>query len=240
MSVLGKITMKKESVLNVPRAVLVFALALIVLQLLRSFGGEEVGAWLILNLAFIPNFFSADFIGTYSLLDARPWSPFTYALLHGGWQHVLMNTLWLAAFGSPVARRFGTLRFVLLCLIAAPAGALAHYLAYSDDLLPLVGASAVISALTAAAVRFVFEPNGPMMNRDNPRAVFCPAPPLSENLKNPQAMIFIIIWFAINFVFGAGSSLAGADMQIAWQAHIGGFVVGLLLFPLFDPVKKPA
>ncbi len=149
-----------------------------------------------------------------------------------------MNALWLLAFGSPVARRFGAARFYIFCLLAAPAGALAHYLVYQTSGLPLIGASAVVSALTAAAMRFVFDANGPLANRSNPRAVFHPAAPLLETLKNPQALIFAATWFGINFIFGAGAALIGPDTQIAWQAHIAGFVVGLALFSWLDPVRK--
>ena len=77
------------------------------------------------------------------------------------------------------------------------------------------------------------------MNRNNPRAVYHPAASLSENLKNPQVLFFIATWVAVNFIFGAGATLLGPGIQIAWQAHIGGFLAGLLLFSLLDPVKKP-
>ena len=155
------------------------------------------------------------------------------------WTHLLMNTLWLLAFGSPVAQRFGPTRFYVFCLLSAPAGALAHYFVYQTQGMPIIGASAVVSALTAAAVRFAFDPEGPLMNRNNPRAVYHPAASLRENLKNPQVLFFIATWVAVNFIFGAGATLLGPGIQIAWQAHIGGFLAGLLLFSLLDPVKKP-
>ena len=48
---------------------------------------------------------------------------------------------------------------------------------------------------------------------------------------------FLAVWFAINLLFGLGSlSIAGYEQNIAWQAHIGGFLAGLLLFSLFDPI----
>jgi membrane associated rhomboid family serine protease len=235
---LGKRAMKKEPFLNAPPSILIFAGLLLSLHLLRQFGAEELNAWLLLNFAFIPALFSYPIIQNYPLWEIRPWSVFTYALLHGSWSHVIMNTLWLLAFGSPVAQRFGAKRFFLFCLLAAPAGAFAHFIAYSHEGLPLVGASGVVSALTAAALRFAFEANGPLYNRNDPRAVFHPAPSLGENFKNPQAMFFVVTWFVINFIFGTGASLLGPGTQIAWQAHIGGFFAGLLLFSLLDPVKK--
>jgi membrane associated rhomboid family serine protease len=230
--------MRREPVLNAPASILAFAGLLAGMHVLRRFGGEEINAWLMMNFAFIPALFSAKIIQAYSFLDIRPWSVFTYALLHANWTHLIMNTLWLLAFGAPVAKRFGPLRFYAFCILSAPAGALAHYLVYQTSGLPIIGASAVVSGLTAAATRFVFDPNGPLFNRQNSRAVYHPAAPLRENFKNPQVLFFVGSWFAINFIFGAGAMLVGPNIQIAWQAHIGGFLAGLLLFSALDPVKK--
>ena len=50
-------------------------------------------------------------------------------------------------------------------------------------------------------------------------------------------LTFVIIWFVVNIVFGIGAlSMGGETQAIAWQAHIGGFLAGLLLFSYFDPV----
>lgn len=230
-------TIKQEPFLRAPRSVVVFASLLLVVHIIRNLVSVETDEMLLINFAFIPAFFSSTTAGDFYPLQ---WfvSPFSYALMHAGWSHLLMNVLWLLAFGSPVAKRFGTLRFILFCLLAAPAGALAHFLSYGNSGLPMIGASAIISALTAAAVRFAFEPDGPLMNRANDRAVFNPAPSLIDNMRNRQALIFVVLWFALNFVFGAGATLVGPGMQIAWQAHIGGFIAGIILFALFDPVKK--
>jgi membrane associated rhomboid family serine protease len=52
---------------------------------------------------------------------------------------------------------------------------------------------------------------------------------------------FLGIWFGVNIIFGVGSIAIGADgASVAWQAHIGGFLAGLLLFSLFDPVPRAA
>ena len=65
-----------------------------------------------------------------------------------------------------------------------------------------------------------------------------PAIPLSGVLRNPQVLIFLVVWFGINLLFGASSlplNGMGVSETVAWQAHIGGFVGGLLLFSWFDP-----
>jgi membrane associated rhomboid family serine protease len=52
--------------------------------------------------------------------------------------------------------------------------------------------------------------------------------------------LFLAIWLVLNFLFGIGGSFVpGAQADIAWQTHLGGFLAGLLLFPLFDPVRAP-
>jgi membrane associated rhomboid family serine protease len=58
-------------------------------------------------------------------------------------------------------------------------------------------------------------------------------------LRNPRVIAFLAVWFGVNIIFGIGSIAIGADgASVAWQAHIGGFFAGLLLFSLFDPVPR--
>lgn len=184
-------------------------------------------------------------IARYFLGDGKPlwWTPITYAFLHASWLHVGFNCLWLVAFGAAVARRFRTLRFLLFCLATALAGAFAHYLTHMDDLQPVIGASAVVSGTMAAAVRFVFQPGAPLGEgpgtSDPSAADFAyrqPALPLRSIVTDRRAMVFLIAWFFVNLLFGLAPALSGfAGATIAWQAHIGGFLVGLFAFPLFDP-----
>jgi membrane associated rhomboid family serine protease len=91
----------------------------------------------------------------------------------------------------------------------------------------------------AAAARFVFEPGGPLdgWHRDNVDRV--PAAPLTVALRNPRVLTFLAVWFGLNLLFGLGGmNLVAAGQSVAWQAHIGGFMAGLLLFSAFDPVGR--
>jgi membrane associated rhomboid family serine protease len=64
-----------------------------------------------------------------------------------------------------------------------------------------------------------------------------PAAPLAVALRDMRIVVFLASWFGLNLLFGLGTlAIVGAEQSIAWQAHIGGFLAGLLLFPLFDPV----
>jgi membrane associated rhomboid family serine protease len=171
----------------------------------------------------------------------RLWTILTYAFMHGSWTHVLLNSVWLVAFGPPVARRFGAPRFLAFFALTAVAGALAHWIFYQMDFAPLIGASAADSGLMAAATRFIFEPGGPL---GSPQGFSLsageadplrPAPPLARLLRQRRPLGFIAIWMATNVVFGAGAQALGAsEAPIAWIAHVGGFIAGLVAFPLFD------
>ena len=126
-----------------------------------------------------------------------------------------------------------------LSLIAAAAGALAHLIAHPGAESVMIGASAAISGQTAAAVRFAFAPGGPLGGGFGRRAYFLPAPSLRQTLFDGRAVAFLAVWFAINLIFGLESALVpGVGGAIAWQAHIGGFLAGLILFRLLDPVGR--
>lgn len=160
------------------------------------------------------------------------WTFLTYALLHGSWTHVVLNCVWLAAFGAPVVRRIGNLRFVVLALATAIGGALTHWAANPESLQPMIGVSAIVSGVMAAASLFAF----------GTRRWLPPARPRSrlalyaDLLRNRTAVMFLGSWFVLNIVFGLLAGPLGlVEGGIAWEAHIGGLVVGLLLFPLIDP-----
>jgi membrane associated rhomboid family serine protease len=174
---------------------------------------------------------------------AKPWTLLTYAFLHGSWTHVLLNSVWLVAFGPPIARRFGPARFLLFMAVAAIFSALAHWASASMDFSPLIGASGADSGLMGAATRFMFQPGaplGPSARIGQPEIETIPAASLRDVFADRRAMIFLGIWLLTNLIFGAGAQTFGfSDMPVAWVAHLGGFFSGLLLFPLFDRPFRP-
>jgi membrane associated rhomboid family serine protease len=169
--------------------------------------------------------------------EAVPWTLITYAFLHGSWEHVIFNCLWLLAFGTPVIRRFGTMRFMLFFCVTAAISSAFHAIFNLADVSVLVGASGSVSALTAAALRFAMGQGFAGLGRSHENWTY-PAKPLSLALRDSQVLIFIAVWFGINLLGGLGVPLGGGDgLKIAWEAHVGGFFAGLLLFSFFDPVK---
>jgi membrane associated rhomboid family serine protease len=172
---------------------------------------------------------------------AKVWSFVTYSLLHANLSHLAFNVLWLLPFGSALARRFGPARFLLFMAVTAVAGALAHLITHEHEIAPMIGASASVSGAMAAAIRFAFVHGSFLSLRrgDADAAAHVPALPLSRALRNPRVLAFLGVWFGVNIIFGIGSITIGADgASVAWQAHIGGFFAGLLLFSLFDPVPR--
>ncbi len=105
----------------------------------------------------------------------------------------------------------------------------------------MIGASAAISGAMAAALRFVFQQGGPLgllRGGSNDEAYRVPAASLAATFRDPRFLMFLATWIGLNALIGLGSVSIGeaAGQQIAWQAHIGGFLAGLVLFNAFDPV----
>ncbi len=220
-----------QPIFNLPTVIVVFAVLFCVIRLTQDlfyFDGEARVIFILWS-AFLPVRYVAEGAQLPPVMAAY-WTPISYAFLHADWLHLGVNTMWMAAFGTPVARRFGTVRFVVLSLVAAIAGAITHMLFFFADIVPLVGASAMVSAYMGAAVRFAFG-HGSGLSAD-PQA---PALSISQTFANRSTFSFVAVWFALNYFTGTGAlNLAGEHVSIAWQAHIGGFLVGLLGFRLFD------
>ena len=125
--------------------------------------------------------------------------------------------------------------------VTAIAGALAHLVTHEHAVAPMIGASASVSGAMAAAIRFAFVQGSflSFSRGDAVAAAQVPALSLMHALRNTRVLGFLGVWFGVNIVFGVGSIAIGADgASVAWQAHIGGFFAGLLLFALFDPVPR--
>lgn len=165
------------------------------------------------------------------------WTPVSHAFLHAGWEHLLLNLAWLAIFGTPVARRYGDIPFLITFLAGAVAGAAAYTITSYSEFGVLIGASGGVAALTGAAIRFIFQPVITAKDPETGNRVILGRrlASLSDLVRNRSTLVFIVIWIGINGIVPLFSAVSGGELQIAWQAHIGGFVFGLLLAPLFEP-----
>lgn len=167
------------------------------------------------------------------------WTGFTHAFLHVDFMHLIVNSAWLAVFGTPVARRYGIGSTLAVFLLGALAGAALHTVHHLTDVNQfsiLIGASGGVSALTGAALRFVFQPVIVKRDSDTGEPVIMGrrTATFAELFKNVRSRVFIIFWVGGNLVIGFAPLIMGVDVPIAWDAHIGGFVAGLMLPALFD------
>ncbi|MCA1441050.1 rhomboid family intramembrane serine protease [Ensifer sp. IC4062] len=220
----------REPAFNLPAGLTGILLFLIAVHALRTYIlSATADQELILNFAFLPVRYTLP-LSEQGLVWL--WTPVTYSFLHGSWDHLIFNVFWMVAFGAPVVRRIGLARLaVFWCLSAAAAVAL-HTVFHWGEIVVVVGASGVVSGFMGAAARFVFSPSGRISRQFahlNRRLS------LTETLANRSVLVFTGIWFLTNFLVGLGMFSVGGAGSVAWEAHIGGFLFGFLLFGFFDP-----
>jgi membrane associated rhomboid family serine protease len=235
---------KREPPFNIPSVIVGLLAVMALIHAVRVYLlSDQQDMEFLLTFAFIPSRYDTSAVLGNVLpggFGAELWTFVSYAFIHADWMHYGVNALWLLPFGSAVARRFGAVRFLLLFAVTAAAGAVLHLATHAGEDVPVVGASAAISGTMAAAMRFAFQQGGPLsFRRSGTDTDFhVPAIPLTGILRDPRVIIFVVVWFGINILFGLGSLPlpgAGANQVVAWQAHIGGFIAGLVLFSWFDP-----
>jgi membrane associated rhomboid family serine protease len=155
----------------------------------------------------------------------RSWSPLlTHMFLHGGWLHLIGNMWILKIFGDDVEDRMGPLRFLAFYLLVGGAAVGAELWFARDSALPMLGASGAIAGVMGAySIMF-------------PRAWVTVLVPIIiiPLVFDVPAVLFLGVWFLAQ-VFSATASLSAHAMAggVAWWAHAGGFVAGVLLFKLF-------
>jgi membrane associated rhomboid family serine protease len=224
----------REPIFNVPRSVAGVAAILILVQIVRGLLPDELDLTLLLALAFIPARYSGAALELPGGYFTAVTSFVTYMVVHAGWVHLLVNLAWMLAFGSAVARRVGGPKFLTFSVLCGIAGALTHLAFHYGDMAPVVGASAAISGQMAGALRFIFSAK-PQSGERMPDFIAAPRLSLGQTLTDKRMIAFLVFWVVLNAYFGLSSvKIGGEQGAIAWEAHIGGFLCGLLLFGAFD------
>lgn len=177
----------------------------------------------LLQAAFVPARAFAPPI-TVGDLGVESVSLLLSMFLHGGWMHFLGNMLYLWIFGDNIEDRLGHLRFLLFYLLCGYAASLAHALFNASSTVPAIGASGAIAGVLGAYL--VLHPGA--------RIVSLVLLGFFITTVEVPAIVFLPIWFLIQFFSGLASLSASPDAGgVAWFAHIGGFVAGpVLLFLL--------
>lgn len=197
---------RSEPMFNAPWPVLTLTVSILALYYIQSrIPGQEA---LFLDWGLVP----AD------LMEGRRVTLLTSMALHGGWAHAALNAIGALAFGAPVARLLGlslgkAVLFFLFFIVCGVAAGWGYAWLHADSATPLVGASGGVSGLMGAAAR--------LLDRGERRL----NPMLSSTVVGMTAA-----WVAVNLIVGVvGFAPGSGGAGIAWEAHIAGYLCGLLL-----------
>lgn len=164
-----------------------------------------------------------------------------HMFVHAGMAHLVINTMFFLAFGAPVARRMGAQDalksiaafsaaslFLTFYFLSGVAGALAYIAAHMNESSLLIGASGGVSGLLGGVVRFAF----------NRSSLFGPEQARMSALASPSVLSWSTVFVGLNLVMGLfGGPLAGG-VDIAWEAHLGGYFFGLVTYPFFERAAR--
>lgn len=197
-----------EPALNLPGVVKILILLLVSIHLIMQLLPEGIPNVVFFYMSFIPGMYQTPF----DFLPQILITPLTHTLLHGSWFHLLINIGMLTAFGSAIAKFTGARRFLILFAMASVFGALTHLFFFWGSANPLIGASGGISGLFGALLRI-------LQDRGHMQAGWRGLMPIT------------LLWIGISVLFAMLATVPGDAGEIAWTAHIGGFLSGMVLYP---------
>ncbi len=154
---------------------------------------------------------------------------FSSMFLHSGWLHLAGNMLFLYIFGDNVEDRLGHARYLGFYLLSGAAAGLAQVYVLPASRLPMIGASGAIAGVTGAY--FLFYPTARVVT-------LVPIFFFFQIIEVP-AVVFLLLWFLLQLLYGvvtvtaAGHAVGG----VAWWAHVGGFIFGMIAAPLLAPAR---
>jgi len=186
-----------------------------------------------------------DFLARFALVPARFFMPAAYGdggpaagdylafatnmFVHGGWLHLILNmwTLWL--FGPAVEDRLGPARYLAFYLACGVLASVTHAVFNASAEVPALGASGAIAGILGCYVRLF--PLSRMIVLV--LVIFLPL------FFEVPAVVFVGLWFLLQLLQGTSEVLASpGGAGIAWWAHVGGFVAGLVLGPLLHRSRQ--
>ena len=199
----------------------------------RTFPLVNLTLILLNGLAFfyeikLPSAALEKFIFTWGLIPAHFWSNpngtwetiFSAMFLHGGWFHLLSNMWVLFIFGDNVEARLGKIRYLIFYLLSGAAAGLLQAFILPASQVPMIGASGAIAGVLGAYL--VLFPNARVASLVPIFFIF--------TVVEVRAFIFLIFWFVLQLYSGLFAAQASG---VAWWAHVGGFLFGMIMAPLF-------
>lgn len=205
---------ERQPILNAPWPAVAATLVIVVGFFFQTFLPQN---WVLQTYAF-----------SSAALEAGRWQTlFTSIFLHGSWAHALMNAGGALAFGTPVARYFrptlrGSLIFAAFYLVCGGLASLGYGLANPGGTVWMVGASGAVSGLVGAAARLMAGQGVP------------------GKYMSPPVISMSIGWIAVNLLLALVGFAPGlGNAGVAWEAHIFGYVAGLVLIGPFGRLAGP-
>jgi membrane associated rhomboid family serine protease len=185
-----------------------------------TLGGDQTQ--IFLRYGIVPVRYSVPELAAGFSLVAQLLPFFSSMFLHGGMLHLLGNIWFLYIFGDNVEDRLGPVRYLVFYLLCGVCSGLTHLFLNWDSRLPTIGASGAIAGVMGAY--FILHPRARVLTLI-PIFLFFP-------LVEIPAFIFLGVWLVIQFI-NAGLAPAAEAGGVAWWAHFGGFLFGVLFLQLF-------
>jgi membrane associated rhomboid family serine protease len=197
----------------------------VLFYLVQTAQGEGLNQF-IFTYGLVPARYSIPEIASYFTFGQQMVSFFSFMFLHGGFWHLLGNMWSLYIFGDNVEDRLGSIRYLLFYILCGLASGLFHLFINWHSKVPTIGASGAIAGVMGAY--FLLYPKSKILTLIP--IFFIPY------FLELHAFIFIGIWFVLQFISAAGSSsqLGG----VAWWAHIGGFIFGIIFLKMFLKIPQ--
>ncbi len=192
----------------------------VVLYLVEMAQGPNIERFIYLY-GLVPARYTVPQFSAYFTPAQQVLSIFSFMFLHGGFWHLLGNMWSLYIFGDNVEDRLGSLRYLVFYLLCGITSGLSHLLFNLHANVPTIGASGAIAGVMGAYL--ILYPNSKILT-------LIPIIFIPWFIEIP-AFFFLGFWFILQFINAAGSQGAGGG--IAWWAHIGGFVFGIVFLKIF-------
>ncbi len=190
-----------------------------VLVFLFQITQESSTSYLLTYYGLIPARYTVSEISTHFTLAQQAFAFVSYMFLHGGFLHLLGNMWMLYIFGDNVEDRLGHFRYLLFYLACGILAGVVHLVSAPYSKIPTVGASGAIAGVMGAY--FLLHPKARVLT-------LIPIIIIPWFVEIP-AFIFLGFWFVMQFLNATGGAAGG----IAWWAHVGGFIFGMLLLQRF-------
>jgi membrane associated rhomboid family serine protease len=191
----------------------------ILVYLLQLSQGPEIDRFIYLY-GLVPARYSLPHVASYFTFFQQAFSLLSFMFLHGGFFHLLGNMWSLYIFGDNVEDRLGPFRYIVFYLTSGMVSGLSHLFLNASSNVPTIGASGAIAGVMGAYL--ILYPRSKILT-------LIPIIIIPWFVEIP-AYFFIGFWFALQLVNAAGSQ--GGAGGIAWWAHIGGFIFGILFLKL--------